>query len=58
METSYYGSTDSEFSGVSWILSVIHSGFSRIAKPMTKLLKKGVRFEWSQKFEDVFHTLR
>jgi hypothetical protein len=25
---------------------------------MTKLLKKGVKFEWSQKCEDAFHTLR
>jgi hypothetical protein len=32
--------------------------FSRIAKPMTELLKKGVKFEWSQKCEDVFHALR
>jgi hypothetical protein len=32
--------------------------FSRIAKPMTKLLKKGVKFEWSQKCEDAFHALR
>jgi hypothetical protein len=32
--------------------------FSRIAKPMTELLKKGVRYEWSQKCEDAFHTLR
>jgi hypothetical protein len=32
--------------------------FSRIAKPMTKLLKKGVKYEWSQKCEDAFHTLR
>jgi hypothetical protein len=32
--------------------------FSRIAKPMTELLKEGVRYEWSQKCEDAFHTLR
>jgi hypothetical protein len=32
--------------------------FSRIAKPMTKLLKKGVKYEWSHKCEDAFHTLR
>jgi hypothetical protein len=32
--------------------------FSRIAKSMTELLKKGVKFEWSQKCEDAFHTLR
>jgi hypothetical protein len=32
--------------------------FSRIAKTMTELLKKGVKYEWSQKCEDAFHTLR
>jgi hypothetical protein len=32
--------------------------FSRIAKPMTKLLKKGVKFMWSEACEKVFHTLR
>jgi hypothetical protein len=32
--------------------------FSRIAKPMTELLKKAVNFEWSKKCEDAFHTLR
>jgi hypothetical protein len=25
---------------------------------MTKLLKKGAKFEWGQKCEDAFHTLR
>jgi hypothetical protein len=32
--------------------------FSRIAKPMTELLKKGTKYEWGQKCEDAFHTLR
>jgi hypothetical protein len=32
--------------------------FSRIAKPMTELLKKRVKYEWSQKCEDAFHALR
>jgi hypothetical protein len=32
--------------------------FSRIAKPMNELLKKGVKYEWSQKCEDAFHALR
>jgi hypothetical protein len=32
--------------------------FSRIAKPMTELLKKGVKFVWSKKCERAFHTLR
>jgi hypothetical protein len=32
--------------------------FSRIAKPTTELLKKGVKYKWSQKCEDAFHALR
>jgi hypothetical protein len=32
--------------------------FSKIAKPMTERLKKGIKFFWDQKCEDAFHTLR
>jgi hypothetical protein len=32
--------------------------FCRIAKPMTELLKKGVKFVWSEACEKAFHTLR
>ena len=32
--------------------------FSRIAKPMTELLKKGVKYVWDDKCEEAFHTLR
>jgi hypothetical protein len=32
--------------------------FSRIAKPMTELLKKGVKFSWDRKCDDAFHILR
>jgi hypothetical protein len=32
--------------------------FSRIAKPMTKLLKKGVKFVWSEDCDQAFRTLR
>jgi hypothetical protein len=32
--------------------------FSRIAKPMTELLKKKVKFVWSEACEKAFHTLR
>jgi hypothetical protein len=32
--------------------------FSRIAKPMTELLKKGVKFVWSEACDKAFHTLR
>jgi hypothetical protein len=32
--------------------------FSKIAKPMTELLKKEVKFHWVDKCEEAFHTLR
>jgi hypothetical protein len=32
--------------------------FSRIAKPMTELLKKGVKFVWDKKCENAFQTLK
>jgi hypothetical protein len=32
--------------------------FSRIVKPMTELLKKEVKFIWSEASEKAFHTLR
>jgi hypothetical protein len=32
--------------------------FSRIANPMTELLKKGLKFMWSEACEKAFHTLR
>jgi hypothetical protein len=32
--------------------------FSRITKPMTELLKKGVKFVWNEACEQAFHTLR
>jgi hypothetical protein len=32
--------------------------FSKIAKPMTELLKKEVKFLWDIKCEEAFHTLR
>ena len=32
--------------------------FSRVAKPMTELLKKGVKFVWDDKCEEAFQTLK
>jgi hypothetical protein len=32
--------------------------FSKIAKPMTELLKKGVELVWSEECDKAFHTLR
>jgi hypothetical protein len=34
------------------------SDFSRITKPMTELLKKGVKFVWNDKCEEAFQTLK
>jgi hypothetical protein len=33
-------------------------GFSRIAKPMIEMLKKGLKFVWSDECDKAFHTLR
>jgi hypothetical protein len=46
------------FLGLAGYYSRFITNFSRIAKLMTELLKKGVKFEWSQKCEEAFHTLR
>jgi hypothetical protein len=32
--------------------------FSKIAKPMTRLLQKDEKFVWTSKCEEAFHTLR
>jgi hypothetical protein len=32
--------------------------FSKIAKPMTRLLKKDQKFDWTSECEQAFHTLR
>jgi hypothetical protein len=32
--------------------------FSKIAKPITKLLKKGTKYVWSKDFGDAFQTLK
>ena len=32
--------------------------FSFIASPLTKLLKKGVKFEWTDKCQDSFEQLK
>jgi hypothetical protein len=32
--------------------------FSKIAKPMTKLLEKDAKFKWSPQFKEVFLTLK
>jgi hypothetical protein len=46
------------FLGLAGYYSRFILDFSRIAKPMTELLKKGVKFVWSEACEKSFHTLR
>jgi hypothetical protein len=34
------------------------SNFSKIAKPVTELLKKGSKYVWSKECDEAFHTLK
>ncbi|GJV33236.1 putative reverse transcriptase domain-containing protein [Tanacetum coccineum] len=40
-----------------WILKV-HEGFSKIAKSMTKLTQKGIKFDWGEKEENAFQLIK
>ncbi|GJT65677.1 putative reverse transcriptase domain-containing protein [Tanacetum coccineum] len=40
------------------LLPTIYEGFSKIAKPMTKLTQKSVKFNWGEKEETDFQTLK
>ncbi|GJZ49937.1 hypothetical protein Tco_0604127 [Tanacetum coccineum] len=33
-------------------------GFSKIAKPMTKLTQKGIKFDWGEKEENAFQLIK
>ena len=33
-------------------------GFSVIASPLTKLLRKGIKFEWTDKYQNSFEQLK
>jgi hypothetical protein len=57
LETTQVRTPDPQFLGFGGLLPSIRSG-SRIAKPMTERLKKGVKFVWSEACEKAFHTLR
>ncbi|GJX36588.1 hypothetical protein Tco_0248145 [Tanacetum coccineum] len=43
---------------LSWYISKYIKGFSKIAKPMTKLTQKKVKFEWGDKQEAAFQLLK
>jgi hypothetical protein len=46
------------FLGLAGFYRRVIPDFSRIAKPMTELLRKGVKFVWSEAYEKAFHMLR
>ena len=46
------------FLGLAWYYRWFVPDFSKIAIPMIELLKKGVKFNWDNKCEQAFQTLR
>ncbi|GKA16104.1 putative reverse transcriptase domain-containing protein [Tanacetum coccineum] len=47
-----------QFQGLAGYYRRFIEGFSKIAKPMTKLTQKGVRFDWGEKEEAAFQLLK
>nr|GFC03363.1 reverse transcriptase domain-containing protein [Tanacetum cinerariifolium] len=47
-----------QFLGLAGYYRRFIEGFSKIAKPMTKLTQKNVKFEWGDKQEVAFHLLK
>ena len=58
METASKCNQGKTFLGFGWLLSEILKGFSVIASSLTKLLWKGVKFEWDDKFQSSFEQLK
>ena len=46
------------FMGITGYYRRFIEGFSKIANPITSLQKKGKKFDWNQKCEDSFKTLK
>ena len=46
------------FLGLAGYYTRFVKGFSVIASPLTKLLRKGVKFEWTDKCQDSFEQLK
>ncbi|GKA45513.1 putative reverse transcriptase domain-containing protein [Tanacetum coccineum] len=47
-----------QFLGLTGYYRRFIEGFSKIAKPMTKLTKKGIKFDWGEKEENTFQLIK
>ncbi|GJV16078.1 putative reverse transcriptase domain-containing protein [Tanacetum coccineum] len=47
-----------QFLGLSGYYRRFIDGFSKIAKPMTKLTQKGIKFDWDEKEENAFQLIK
>jgi hypothetical protein len=57
MKGTYLSLRNQEFPRIGWILLSLHTDFSKIAKPMTRLLEKDHNFAWITECETAFCTL-
>ena len=46
------------FMGMTGYYNKFIEGFSKIAYPITSLQQNGIRFTWSQKYQDIFNKLK
>ena len=58
MEDSHHSQEYSGILGISRLLPQVRQGFSKIAKPMTELLKKEKEFKWTPECEASFQELK
>nr|GEU84109.1 hypothetical protein [Tanacetum cinerariifolium] len=47
-----------QFLGLAGYYRRFIEGFSKIAKPMTKLIQKGIKFDWGEKEENAFRLIK
>ncbi|GJV71791.1 putative reverse transcriptase domain-containing protein [Tanacetum coccineum] len=47
-----------QFLGLAGYYRRFIEGFSKIAKPMTKLIQKGIKFDWGEKEENAFQLIK
>jgi hypothetical protein len=58
LEATNICNSSTKFPWVGWLLLKVHQNFSKIAEPITKLLKKGIKYAWSEDCDDAFQALK